>query len=114
LDSTCRTQAKIRIRQATFAETLKVKVCLAGHEMLPFYGITDIWVLREIPQFINRDTVGHAVLIEAKTAIMRLRVRDNPVLDRFPNIGARARAVQRSRLGLDESEMPHADETAVG
>jgi hypothetical protein len=24
------------------------------------------------------------------------------------------RAVQRSRLGLDESEMPHADETAVG
>jgi len=47
LDSTCRTQAKIRIRQATFAETLKVKVRLAGHEMLPFYGITDIWVLRE-------------------------------------------------------------------
>ena len=26
----------------------------------------------------------------------------------------RLRAVQRSRLGLDESEMPHADETAVG
>jgi hypothetical protein len=32
----------------------------------------------------------------------------------FRNAPARPRAVQRSRLGLDESEMPHADETAVG
>ena len=29
-------------------------------------------------------------------------------------VGLDRRAVQRSRLGLSESEMPHADETAVG
>jgi hypothetical protein len=53
-----------------------------------------------------------------------LRTR-NPEVAVFPNairalpelrnfLDPQVRAVQRSRLGLDESEMPHADETAVG
>jgi len=47
-------------------------------------------------------------------------IRDLPnlLLLHFENLKAdlpgSIRAVQRSRLGLGESEMPHADETAVG
>ena len=57
---------------------------------------------------------GSVLQIYLGKQITRLTITSRAVFADARDGPAVLRAVQRSRLGLGESEMPHADETAVG
>src|ERR1700722_10401337 len=70
-----RLQPKVRIGNASLAESIQIEVSLTGAKLPTRDRRPNIRIFGNIPLFVDNDAVRHSVLVKAKATIVRLGVR---------------------------------------